>query len=74
MRCKPLGRTDHVDPEKVNRDHEDERMDRSRSDRGLTAGENTTGTGWQGQKNTRAEHKEKNRNQKVEHLYYVFLV
>jgi hypothetical protein len=36
---------DHIDPEEVDRDHEDERMDRGRRERGLTACEDATGSG-----------------------------
>jgi len=65
---KPLRRPDHINPEEMDRDHEDERMDRRSRHRGLAGAKDTTGPRGQGQKNTRAENKEENRNEKVEHL------
>ncbi len=56
--------------EKVNRDHEDKCVDGRCRDRGLTTHKDTTGTGWERQKNTRAQYKEENCDQEVEHLYY----
>jgi hypothetical protein len=52
----------------MNRDHEDERMDRRRRDRGLAGAKDTAGPRWQRQKDARAEHKEENGKAKVHHL------
>ena len=65
---------DDEDPEEVNGDHEDERVDRGCRQRGLTRGEDTLGAGREGQKNTWAEHKEENCYTEVEHIILLAMI
>jgi hypothetical protein len=65
---KSFRRVDHVDPQQMNGHHEDQRVDRSGHQRGLTGCEDSLRTRWKCQKNTRAENKEQNSDQQMVHF------
>jgi len=65
---EPFGRVDHVDPQQMDRHHEDQGVDRGGYQRGLTRCEDSLGTRWKCQKNTRAENKEQHGDQQMVHF------